>query len=118
MNLVLDPQLESLKKTAWWLYLFHSIDLVVAMGMLSWIPLIISYVTRPKTAGTFVYSHHSWQISSFWIYFGMAVLGWIFFITFIGIPLACLVWAIGWIWKAYRMIKGFSRLSDNLPVGG
>lgn len=115
-TLILDSELQSLKNTAWWLYIFHSIDLVVALGLLSWIPLIISYLLRPNTQGTFIYSHHTWQIRSFWLYFALAVVGWICFVTVIGIPLACLIWAIAWIWKAYRMIKGFIRIKNNQPM--
>lgn len=115
-TLVLDPQIESLKKTAWWLYIFHSVDLVIALGLFSWIPLIISYVTRSKTQGTFIYSHHTWQINSFWLYLALFILGWVFFITLVGIPFAYLVWAIAWIWKAYRIIKGIVTLNQNLPI--
>lgn len=115
-SLPTEPRLEPLKNTAWWLYIFHSIDLVVALGLLSWIPLIVSYITRPQTAGTFIYSHHTWQIKSFWLYFGLAALGWLLFASIIGIPLACLVWAVAWIWKAYRMIKGILALNRNQPI--
>ena len=115
-SIVLDAQLQSLKKTAWWLYIFHSIDLVVALGLFSWIPLIISYLTRSNAKNTFVYSHHTWQINSFWLYLALAVLGWIFVITLIGIPLAYLIWAIAWIWKAYRLIKGIIALNNNQPI--
>lgn len=115
-TLVLEPRLQSLKNTAWWLYIFHSIDLVIALGLFSWIPLIVSYVTRPNTEGTFVYSHHTWQIRSFWLYFGLAVLGWVLFLTVIGIPLAYLIWAVAWIWKAYRIIRGMMSLNNNQPI--
>ena len=56
-ELVFDPYLESRKNLAWWLYVFHGASLVFSMGLFSFIPLIISYVKRPETAGTFVYSH-------------------------------------------------------------
>ncbi|MDB5839750.1 MAG: putative transrane protein [Herminiimonas sp.] len=115
-ELVLDSQLESKKNLAWWLYLFHGASLVFSMGAFSWIPLIISYLKRPDTAGTFVYSHHTWQIRSFWWYVLWIIVGGILFATIIGIPLAWLVWAIAWVWKAYRLIKGFIALNDNKPM--
>ena len=115
-SLVLDQKLQTLKNTARWLYIFHSIDLVVALGLFSWIPLIASYVMRPDTEGTFVYSHHTWQIRSFWLYLALAIAGWICALTVIGIPLACLIWAVAWIWKAYRIFKGFTRLQNNRPL--
>lgn len=115
-EIVFDSQLEARKNLAWWLYIFHGASLVFSLGAFSWIPLIISYLKRQDAAGTFVYSHHTWQIRSFWWYLFWIVAGGVLFMTIIGIPLAYLVWAGAWIWKAYRLIKGFLYLNDNKPM--
>jgi uncharacterized membrane protein len=115
-ELVLDTRLQSAKNLAWWLYIFHAISFVFSLGAFSWIPLIINYVKRDDAAGTFVYSHHNWQIRSFWWYFFWMVAGGVLFVTIVGIPLAYLVWAGAWIWKAYRLIKGIVDLNDNKPM--
>lgn len=115
-ELILDSSLQSKKNLAWWLYIFHAASLVFALGALSWIPLIISWIKRPDAAGTFVYSHHTWQIRSFLWYVFWMLAGGVLFVTIIGIPLAYLVWAGAWIWKAYRLIKGFLDLQDNKPM--
>jgi len=115
-ELVFDNKLHSLKNLAWWLYLFHGASLVFSLGLLSFIPLIISYLKREDAANTFVYSHHTWQIRSFWWYLVWAAVGGVLFMTVIGIPLAFLVWGIAWIWKAYRLIKGLLDLNDNKPM--
>jgi uncharacterized membrane protein len=115
-DLVLDQQTQSIKDVAWWLYIFHALSLVFALGAFSWIPLIISYLKRGDAAGTFVYSHHSWQISSFWWYLFWIVAGGLCFITLIGIPLAYLIWFGAWLWKGYRLIRGFIDLNDNRPM--
>jgi uncharacterized membrane protein len=112
-QIVLDTQLQSAKSLAWWLYIGHGLSLLFSLGALSWIPLIINYVKRGDTTGTFVYSHHSWQIRSFWWYFIWAVVGLLLFMTFIGIPLAYLVWGVAWLWKLYRLIRGLVDLNDN-----
>jgi uncharacterized membrane protein len=112
-QLVLDPQTQSAKNLAWWLYIGHGISFLFSLGALSWIPLIINYVKRGDTAGTFIYSHHSWQIRSFWWYFIWVIVGLVLFTTVIGIPLAWLVWSIAWIWKLYRLIRGLIDLNDN-----
>jgi uncharacterized membrane protein len=112
-ELVLDEKLQTLKNLAWVLYLFHAASLVFSMGAFSWIPLIISYVKRGDAAGTFVYSHHTWQIRSFFWYLFWMALGVLLFISIIGIPLAWLIWVGAWIWKAYRLIKGFMDLNAN-----
>jgi uncharacterized membrane protein len=115
-ELVLDSKLQSLKNLAWWLYIFHGASLVFSMGAFSWIPLIISYLKRDDAAGTFVYTHHNWQIRSFWWYLVWMVIGGLLFATVIGIPLAFGVWGLAWLWKAYRLIKGLLDLNANQPM--
>jgi uncharacterized membrane protein len=117
-ELLFDEKLQSAKNLAWWLYLFHSASFLFSLGMFSWIPLILNYIKRPDTAGTFVYSHHTWQIRSFWWYLFWMIIGGVVFATIIGIPLAWLIWVAAWIWKAYRLLKGFLDLNDNkaMPV--
>jgi len=112
-EIIFDSQLQARKNLAWWLYIFHGASLVFSLGMFSFIPLIISYVKREDARGTFVYSHHNWQIRSFWWYLFWMAVGGIFFLTIIGIPLAWLTWVVAWIWKAYRLIKGLMDLNDN-----
>src|SRR5471032_2701634 len=115
-EIVLDTQLDSAKKLAWWLYLIHAASFVFSLGAFSFIPLIINYIQRPNTAGTFVHSHHSWMIRSFWWYVVWVAVGCVLFITIIGIPLAWLVWIGAWLWKAYRLISGVQRLNRNEPA--
>jgi uncharacterized membrane protein len=42
----------------------------------------------------------------------------VFIITFILAPLGWLIFAVAWIWKAYRLIKGVIDLNENkaMPV--
>lgn len=112
-EIVFDPQTASHKKLVWWLYIFHGASLVLSLGMLSWLPLIMNYVKREEAQGTFLYSHHSWQIRSFWWYLFWMALGGLFFITLVGIPVAWLLWFAAPLWKAYRIIKGFVDLDKN-----
>ncbi len=112
-ELELDPQTLSIKNFAWWLYILHGISLVASLGLLSFIPLILNYLKQSDAADTFVYSHHRWQIRSFWWYLAWMTFGWVLFLTFFGIPLAALVWALAWLWKAYRLLKGILDLNAN-----
>jgi uncharacterized membrane protein len=115
-QLVLDTDLRSTKNLAWWLYIFHGISFVFSLGAFSWIPLIINYVKKDDAAGTFVHSHHRWQIRSFWWYLIWMAIGGVLWFTFVGIPLAMLVWGLAWVWKAYRLIKGVIYLNENKPM--
>jgi uncharacterized membrane protein len=117
-SLVLDSKLQSEKDTVWWLYVAHGLSFLFTLNTLSWIPLIINFLKRGDTQGTFVYTHHTWQIHSFiwfWVWMG---IGGIIFATFVGIPLAWLIFGVAWLWKAYRLIKGMLDLSNNkaMPV--
>lgn len=115
-ELVLDSKLQSQKNLVWWLYIAHAISFLFSLGIFSWLPLIINYIKRPDAAGTFVYSHHSWLIRTFWWYLFWVIVGGVLFLTIIGIPLAYLVWGIAWVWNAYRLIKGIIDLNDNKPM--
>jgi uncharacterized membrane protein len=115
--IVNDRSTDSLKNTARMLYLVHGVCFFFSLGMLNLIPLIINYVKRPESAGTWVYSHHGWMIKSFWIYIVLIVVGWVIMLTLglilIGIPIAWAVWIGAWIWEAYRLIRGFIDLNEN-----
>jgi len=115
-DLVLDSRTDSAKSWAWWLYVAHAVSFLFTLGLFSFIPLILNYVKRPETEGTFVHSHHSWQIRSFWWYVVWMAVGWILFATIIGILVAWIVWVGAWVWKAYRLIRGFIALNNNEPV--
>lgn len=115
-ELVLDPQLQSAKNLAWWLYIFHAASFLLSLGAFSWLPLIVNYIKRPDTMGTFVHSHHTWQIRSFWWYFVWMILGGILFFTIILIPLAWLICTAAWIWKAYRLLRGMININENRPM--
>lgn len=120
---VFDSQLQSAKSLAWWLYVFHAASFLFSLGAFSWIPLIINFIKRPDSTGTFVHSHHTWQIRSFlWYFVWMALggiffcMGFIYFFAIIFFPLAFLTWGLAWIWKAYRLLKGMIYLNENRPM--
>jgi uncharacterized membrane protein len=117
-ELVLDSKLENEKQVARLLYIAHALTFFFSLGLLSFLPLIVNYVKRPETTGTLVYSHHTWMIRSFWIYIVCMAVAWILAITVLGIPLALILWGVAWLWKAYRLIRGFIDLNNNraMPV--
>jgi uncharacterized membrane protein len=89
-------------------------------GWPSIIAVIINYVKRGDARGTWLESHFTWQIRTFWF----AVL-WSCLIFLVGLPLTLViigfgVWAIGFfilgIWAIYRIVMGWSRLSSRRPV--
>lgn len=111
-----ERDVESAKSMARALYLLHGLSFLFSLGAFSFIPLIFNYAKRNGAAGTFIYSHHTWMIRSFWWYLVWAFVGFALFMTIILIPLAWLVWLAAWLWKAYRLMSGFLALNDHKPM--
>jgi len=89
-------------------------------GWPSIIAVIINYVKRSEARGTWLDSHFTWQIRTFWFAFGWAVL-----LALVSIPLALILVGIGtWvagmfllgIWAIYRVTRGWLRLKDRQPM--
>ena len=117
-ELVLERGVEDAKNWARILYIIHALTFFFSLGLLSIIPVIVNYVKRPETAGTMVHSHHTWMIRSFWWYAVWMAIGGVMWITLILIPVAWLLWFVVWVWKAYRLVRGFLDLNSNraMPV--
>jgi uncharacterized membrane protein len=112
-ELVYEPGIEDAKQFARILYIAHAATFFFSLGLLSVLVLIVNYIRRPETAGTMVYTHHTWMIRSFWWYVVWMAVALFLAITIIGIPLAWLVGVVAWVWMAYRIIKGFLDLNSN-----
>lgn len=117
-DLTLDQRTESAMNTARILYAVHGLTFFFSLGLLSIIPLFINYSKLAESEGTIVHSHHRWMIRSFWWYAGWMLVGWILAVTVIGLVIAFPLWGIIWLWKAYRLIRGFVDLNNNraMPV--
>ena len=112
-QLIIDNRASEAKNGARLLYLVHGATFLFSLGLLSIVPLIFNYSKRDATQGTFVHSHHSWMIRSFWWYAIWMLVAWAFAITFIGLVIAFPMWGVIWLWKAYRLIRGFLDLENN-----
>lgn len=84
--------------------------------------VIIAYVQRGDARGTWVESHVTWLIRTFWWSTIWAVIGWIVLILFavilIGFALGPLIWGATAIWVLYRVIRGVLRLKDSQAIPG
>ena len=93
-----------------------SAALIVTAFLTGWpsiIAVILNYVKRSDVRGTWLDSHFSWQIRTFWFALLWVVLGAILFITLIGIPIAYVLWVVTGIWVLYRIIRGWLALSSQ-----
>jgi uncharacterized membrane protein len=105
-----DGALKSAKTLTMVIYALYGASILV--GITSLVALVLNYVKRDSVAGTWLESHFAWQIRTFWIALGMAVLGMVTTFLLIGFPilLATAVWAI------YRLVVGVLALNDGKPM--
>ena len=106
-------------------YALHGLSLLIGIttaatiigafvfGMPSIIAVIINYLKRGEARGTFLESHFRWQIRTFWYGLLWCLVGGFLFVTFIGIPLAVVVFIAAGLWVIYRVVRGWLALRDR-----
>ena len=98
-----------------------SAALIVTAFLAGWpsiIGVIINYVKRGEAAGTYLESHFTWQIRTFWFALLWVVLGGLAFVTLLGIPVAIAIWVATGLWVVYRIIRGWIALTNHQPMPG
>jgi uncharacterized membrane protein len=114
------------------IYALHSLSVLIGLtstvtivgsfifGVPSIIAVIMNYARQSDARGTFLESHFSWQIRTFWF-----ALLWVLIILAISLPLMLIIVGIftlsaGFvllgIWVIYRIIRGWLALGDRRPV--
>jgi uncharacterized membrane protein len=126
-----DPSLITVTQVT---YALHALGLAIGafgastivgsfvFGWPSIIAVIINYVKRSDARGTWLESHFTWQIRTFWF----AML-WAAIIVVAGLALAIVlvgfaIWIVGLfvlgIWAIYRIVSGWMRLQNRQPMWG
>jgi uncharacterized membrane protein len=105
-----DEKLASLKTLATVIYALYAVSLF--FGVTAVIAIVLNYIKREDAQGTWLESHFSWQISTFWWGLLWLVVGAITWIILIG----WLVWGVACVWFIYRIAKGWLNLNDNKPM--
>ena len=85
-------------------------------GWPSIIAVIVNYVKRSDVRGTYLESHFSWQIRTFWYAVLWSILALILVITILGIPLAWILAMIVGIWVLYRIVRGWITVLEGRPM--
>jgi uncharacterized membrane protein len=116
-----------------WMYALHAASALMGVfsaatvigqfifGVPSIIAVVMNYVKRGEARGTWLESHFSWQLRTFWY----AVL-WFVLIGLFSLPLVVLLglgivtWIAGafvvGIWIIYRVARGWLRLNDGKGI--
>ena len=87
-------------------------------GWPSIIAVILNYVKRSEVRGTWLDSHFSWQIRTFWFGLLWVSLCMVFVVMTLGIGIlvAWIPLAIVTFWFIYRVVKGWVALSARKPM--
>jgi uncharacterized membrane protein len=114
------------------IYALHALGLVLGafgaasvigsflFGWPSIIAVIVSYIYRGDARGTWLESHFSWAIRTFWY-----ALAWAVIVGVLGALLAIVVigfgiWIVGMfllgIWAIYRIARGWMNLNSRQPM--
>jgi uncharacterized membrane protein len=134
MNSLTVESSPSLVRTVHLVYALHALGLAVGafgaatvlgsflFGWPSIIAVIINYVKRGEARGTWLESHFTWQIRTFWF-----ALLWAVVVGLVSAPLTLVIigfgtWVIGMallgLWAIYRIGRGWMALNDHraMPV--
>jgi uncharacterized membrane protein len=110
-------------------YALHAVSLgigafgaasVVGAFLFGWpslLAVVLNYVKRSEARGTWVESHFSWQIRTFWLALlwgaGVALVSAVLAIVLVGFA----TWFVGLfalgVWAIYRIARGWLRLKDR-----
>ncbi len=87
-------------------------------GWPSLIAVILNYVKRSETRGTWLEAHFRWQIRTFWFGLLWVALCLLFVVLTLGLGLlvAWLPLFVVGLWFIYRIARGWLALIDRRPV--
>lgn len=101
---------EQLKKMALVGYILYALSLIIPFASIA--AVILAYLKRSESRGTWVESHFNWLIKTFWV----GVIGTIIGIILMFVVIGYFVLLAVTIWVIYRVIRGWLALSENKPV--
>lgn len=95
---------------------FHTIIGSFIGSLPSIVAVVMNYVRRSATHGTFIESHFRWQLRTFWFAVLWAFAAVLAFVTIIGIPAAIIGLIVLTVWIIYRLLRGWLALRDKKPM--
>lgn len=94
----------------------HVVYTLFALSVVFQIPgmlgVILAYLKRGEVAGSYLETHVTWQIRTFWLWLLMVVAGWLTVILLIG----WLILLAAHLWLIWRIVKGWLVLVDERPI--
>jgi uncharacterized membrane protein len=122
------PPSEGLVRLTHLIYALHAFSAVMGVissaavvtafltGWPSILAVILNYAKRADVRDTYLESHFSWQIRTFWYALLWVVLAFLLIVTIIGIPIAWLIIVVTGLWVLYRIARGWLALNEGRPI--
>jgi uncharacterized membrane protein len=114
---------------AYVLFAIAAVSAIAAHGLVVVWPLvglagiagvIVAYVKRGDASGTWLESHFTWLIRTFWWSLLWGVFGVLVLVTLglvlVGIPIAIAIFFAVSVWGIYRLIRGFLLFKESRPA--
>ena len=106
----MEDQERSLKNIATAVYALQAAGFLFGITWL--IAIIVDYVKRDDARGSWLESHFSWQIRTFWWGLLWGVIGGVLLLVLVGY----LVLVANAVWIIYRIVKGWLRLAERREI--
>jgi len=107
-----NDKLEADKRLTTIIYALQAASFLLGITFI--VALVINYVKRDDVKGTWLESHFTWQIRTFWFSLLWFVVGFSTFFLVIGY----FVMLANTVWLVYRIAKGWLNLNDGKPMYG
>jgi uncharacterized membrane protein len=85
-------------------------------GWPSIIAVILNYAKRADVRGTYLETHFSWQIRTFWYALFWVMIGIGLALTIVGIPFTIVIFVAISLWILYRIVRGWLALLERKPM--
>jgi uncharacterized membrane protein len=107
----LTPEHEkALRQIAVAVYGLQAVALLV--GITFFVAVILAYVRRGEAAGSWLESHFTWQIRTFWWSLAWTVLG----IATLAVLVGFAILLASAVWYVYRIVRGWSELNEGRAI--
>jgi len=105
-----EDKLDSLKTLTTVIYGLYALSMFAGISAI--VAIVLNYIKIDEAKGTWLESHFSWQIRTFWWSVVWLVVGGLTWIILIG----WVVWGVAFVWFVYRIAKGWLNLNDGKPM--
>lgn len=89
-------------------------------GIPSIVAVVMNYVRRSDARGTYLESHFSWQLRTFWFAALWCVLAFVLsaplMLIFVGFATLWIATVMIGVWIIYRVARGWLRLKEGQPI--